>query len=305
MTMRSGFIGLVGKPNVGKSTIVNELVGRKVTIVSPRPQTTRTRVLGILNKPDLQAIFVDSPGWHQPEHPLGRYMIEVAKGVMQEADVLVAVIDAASKIIQEDERVFEQIRLAKRSRCLLAINKVDLVNKRLLLPLMAKCAELNLFEEIVPVSAQAGDNMDRLLELVVARLPEGPRWYDEGQLTDQTTEQIVREFIREQALRATRQEVPHAVAVLLDAMEIKPPPPDEPHAKGLVVIQATILVEREGQKAIVIGKQGSTLKQIGTAARIDLEAWFGKKVFLELWVKVAENWRDNPRLLKELGYGSG
>jgi GTP-binding protein Era len=179
---------------------------------------------------------------------------------------------------------------------------VDLVNKRLLLPLMAKCAEMKLFEDIVPISALAGDNMDRLLQLLIARLPEGPRWYDADQLTDQSTEQVIREFIREQALRATRQEVPHALAVQLDTVEMKPPPPDQPHAKGLVVIQATILVERQGQKAILIGKQGSNLKQIGTAARLDLERWFGRKVFLELWVKVAEDWRTNPRLLKELGY---
>ena len=305
MAQRSGFIGLVGKPNVGKSTIVNAFVGRKVTIVSPRPQTTRHRILGILTRPDVQAIFVDSPGWHKPEHPLGRYMLSVAKGVLQEADVLLAVIDAASKLTQEDEWVFEHIRQAKRPSCLLAINKVDLVNKRLLLPLIAACAERTLFEDIVPISALAGDNMDRLLQLLVMRLPEGPRWYEADQLTDQATDRIIREFIREQALYATRQEVPHAVAVQLDSVTTKEPPPDRPKAKGLVVIQATILVERPGQKAILIGRQGRTLKQIGTAARLDLERWLGRKVFLELWVKVAKEWRANPRLLRELGYGSG
>ena len=297
----SGFVGVIGKPNVGKSTIVNAFVGRKVSIVSPRPQTTRNRILGILTRPDAQVILIDTPGWHKPEHPLGRHMISVTKGVVEDVDVLLAVVDAAGRFTEEDEWVFEQVRRAKRP-VLLALNKVDLVNKRLLLPLMARCAELKLFEELVPVSALTGDNMDRLLTQLIARLPQGPRWYEPDQSTDQSSEQLIREFIREQVLYATRQEVPQAVAVLLDELTTKEPPAGRPNAPGLTLIRATILVEREGQKAIVIGKQGRALKQIGTAARLELERWLGRKVFLELWVKVAKQWRADPSILRELGY---
>ena len=300
----SGFVGVIGKPNVGKSTIVNAFVGRKVSIVSPRSQTTRNKILGILTRPDAQVILIDTPGWHKPEHPLGRHMIAVTKGVVEDVNVLLAVVDAAGRFTEEDEWVFEQVRRAKRP-VLLALNKVDLVNKRLLLPLMARCAELKLFEELVPVSALTGDNMDRLLTQLIKRLPQGPRWYEPDQLTDQSSEQLIREFIREQVLYATRQEVPHAVAVLLDELTTKEPPVGRPHATGLTLIRATILVEREGQKAIVIGKQGRTLKQIGTAARLELERWLGRKVFLELWVKVAKQWRADPAVLRELGYEAG
>ncbi|MBI4322717.1 MAG: GTPase Era [Candidatus Omnitrophica bacterium] len=297
----SGFVGVIGKPNVGKSTIVNAFVGRKVSIVSSRPQTTRNRILGILTRPDAQVILIDTPGWHQPEHTLGRHMIAVTKGVVEDADVLLAIVDAAGRWTKEDDWVFDQVRRANRPS-LLALNKVDLVNKRLLLPLMARCADLKLFEELVPVSALTGDNMDRLLAQLITRLPQGPRWYEPDQLTDQPAEQLIREFIREQVLHATRQEVPHAVAVLLDELTTKAPPAGRPQAAGLTLIRATILVEREGQKAIVIGKQGRTLKQIGTAARLELERWLGRKVFLELWVKVAKQWRADPALLRELGY---
>lgn len=297
----SGFVGVIGKPNVGKSTIVNAFVGRKVSIVSSRPQTTRNRILGILTRPDAQVILIDTPGWHKPEHPLGRHMISVTKGVVEDADVLLAIVDAAGRFTKEDEWVFDQVRRANRPS-LLALNKIDLVNKRLLLPIMARCADLKLFEELVPVSALTGDNMDRLLAQLITRLPQGPRWYEPDQLTDQSSEQLIREFIREQVLHATRQEVPHAVAVLLDELTTKEPPAGRPHAPGLTLIRATILVEREGQKAIVIGKQGRTLKQIGTAARLELERWLGRKVFLELWVKVAEQWRADPAMLRELGY---
>ena len=288
----SGFVGLVGKPNVGKSTILNYFLGRKVSIVSPRPQTTRQRILGILTRPDAQIIFVDSPGWHKPDDPLGRYLIAVAKGVVQEADVLIPIIDARSGIGREDEWVFDQVRESRRP-AVLAINKVDLVKKPTLLPLMERLAGLTIFEEQVPISALTGENMDALLDTVVRRLPAGPRWYEAAQITDQSTEQIIREFIREQVFRATHQEVPQAVAVMLDGVEEK---------DRVVVIRATILVDRTGQKAIVIGKGGQMLKHIGQAARLDLERWLGRKVFLELWVKIHKDWRSDASILRELGY---
>ena len=303
---RSGFVGLIGKPNVGKSTILNAFVGHKISITSPRPQTTRHRILGILTRPTAQVIFIDSPGWHKPHHPLGRYLVTVAKGVIEEADVLLTVIDAVSGVGQEDEWVFEQARRTTRPT-ILAINKVDLVAKSSVLPTIARCAALNLFEELIPVSAVTGDNMESLLTQLIARLPPGPRWYEPEQLTDQSTDQVIREFIREQVLRATRQEVPHAVAVLLDAVTSKDQPPTAqgPSQRlGVMVIQATILVEREGQKAIIIGKKGERLKQIGTACRLELERWLGRRVFLDLWVKVAKEWRTNSAILRQLGYAS-
>lgn len=289
---RSGFVGLIGKPNVGKSTLLNALLGRKVSITSPRPQTTRTRILGILTRPDAQVIFLDSPGWHKPQHPLGRSMVAAARDVMEEADVLVAILDVTSGITQEDEWVFDEVRKAKRP-ALLAINKVDAVNKGRALPLIEQAAATGLFAEHIPVSAAHGDNLDVLMAQLLARLPEGPRWYEPEQVTDQTTEQLIQEFIREQVLVATRQEVPHAVGVLLEGVT---------HKDRAVVIQAVILVEREGQKAIVIGRRGQMLKHIGTEARKELERLLGKKVFLELWVKVAKDWRSDASLLRQLGY---
>lgn len=301
---RAGFVGLVGRPNVGKSSILNAALKRKVSIVSPRPQTTRHRILGILTRPDAQVVFVDSPGWHKPIHSFGKHLVEVAKGVFDEVDVLVAVIEATSGIGREDEWVFEEVKRTARP-AILAINKVDLVNKPTVLPLIEQCARLNLFQEQIPVSAKTGQNMDALLTQLIARLPEGPRWYEADHITDQTTEQIVREFIREAVLSATHQEVPHAVAVRLEEMtsEDRPASRVQPgqHAR-LTRVRATILVEREGQKAIVIGKQGQMLKGIGITCRMELERWLGQQVFLELWVKVEKEWRTNSAILRELGY---
>ena len=298
---RSGFVGIVGRPNVGKSTLLNYYLHEKVAIVSPRPQTTRHRILGVLTRDDAQVAFLDSPGLHEPEHTLGRYMMEVAKAVIDEADVLIAMIDGRAGLKKEDEQVFARLRQALRSpghggaarTALLAINKVDLAKKPLLLPLLETCAKTKLFAECIPVSALTGEQMDVLLERVIAYLPEGPRWYEPDQRTDQTTDQRVAELIREQLLLATRQEVPHAVAVLIEQIEER---------ERVTAIQATILVERQGQKAIVIGKGGAMLKQIGQAARQQLERLLGRKVHVELWVKVAEGWRQDARVLRQLGY---
>lgn len=291
-SFRSGFVGIVGKPNVGKSTLVNALLGRKVAITSPKPQTTRHRIAGIVTRQDAQVIFLDSPGWHRPEHALGKLMVAATRQVLEDGDVLGVVLDATTGIEHEDEWVFDEVRRRRRP-AVLAINKVDRVAKPRLLPLLQRTAELNLFVDQVPLSAATGENLDVWLSIVVRHLPVGPRWYEADQLTDQTSQQLIAELIREQALHATRQEVPHAVAVLLDAVEEK---------EALTVIRATIIVEREGQKAILIGRQGQMLKRIGTAARTELERFLGRKVFLELWVKVMSDWRDQPRLLRQLGY---
>jgi len=298
---RSGFVGIVGRPNVGKSTLLNAWLGEKVAIVSPRPQTTRHRILGVLSRPEAQVIFLDTPGLHEPQHRLGRHLLEVTKAVIDEADVLVAVIDARSGIRAEDERVFDAIRAATRSTqrtrrarsALLALNKTDLVKKPRLLPLLEACAATRLFAECVPVSAATGDQLDVLLAQIIARLPEGPRWYEGEVPTDQSTARRISELIREQVLLATRQEVPHAAAVRLDDVVERP---------RVTSIRATILVERPGQKAILIGRGGVMLKRIGQEARRELERLLGRKVYLGLWVKVAEGWRADERLLRELGY---
>ena len=299
---RSGFVGIIGRPNVGKSTILNAFLGEKVAITTPRPQTTRHRILGVLTRDDAQVMFLDSPGVHEPRHALGRYMLEVAKAVIDEADVLVTVIEAGSSLHGEDERVFAWVRQALRAPgpgrtqrgSLLAINKVDLVKKPILLPLLEACARTKLFAEHIPISAKTGDQMDVLLSKIIACLPEGPRWYAPEDRTDQTTRQLIGELIREQVMLATRQEVPHAVAVALDQVEER---------EGVTAIRATLLVERQGQKAILIGRGGLMLKEIGQAARHQLERLLGRKVYLELWVKVAEDWRSDEGLLRELGYG--
>ncbi len=291
---RSGVVGIIGRPNVGKSTLLNYFLGEKLAIVSPRPQTTRTRLLGVLTRADAQVLFLDTPGFHRPEHALGRSMLKAAHAVVEEADVLVAVIDARAGITPDDERVFGRLRQAKRP-ALVAINKIDLVKKPRLLPILEACAKTRLFAEAIPVSARTGDQMPLLLERLVSLLPEGPRWYEPGQRTDQTTRQLIGELVREQALLATHQEVPHAVAVLIDALE---------HGEQLVTIQATILVERPGQKAILIGRGGAMLKQIGQEARRQIERLVGRKVYLGLWVKVAPQWRQDERMLRQLGYVS-
>jgi GTP-binding protein Era len=301
---RSGFVGIVGRPNVGKSTILNYYLGEKISIVSPRPQTTRHRVLGVLTKEDAQVLFLDTPGLCTPQRPLERHMVGVAKSVIDEADVLVAVIDGRVGIREEDEWVFARLRQAlsggrggdrAKQSCLLAINKVDAVKKPRLLPLLEACANTKLFEECIPVSALRGDQMDVLLACLILRLPQGPRWYEPEHRTDQPPSQHIAELVREQILLATRQEVPHTVAVLVEEVV---------EQERVTVVRATILVERPGQKAIVIGRQGLMLKRIGQEARRELERFLGRKVHLELWVKVAADWRSDPQVLRQLGYGS-
>lgn len=290
---RSGFVGIVGRPNVGKSTILNHFLGEKMAITSPSPQTTRQRILGVLTRADAQIAFLDTPGLHQPQHALGRAMLEAAKAVIEEADVLLAVVDGQRGLLEEDHRVFERLRMIARPR-LVAINKTDLANKPRLLPIIQACADTGLFTDCIPVSALTGDQMDVLLQRVMAHLPEGPRWYTPDQRTDQTTEQRIRELIREPILVATRQEVPYAVAVLIDQMV------DEGEQ---LVIDASVLVDRPGQKAIVIGRGAQQLKRITQRARRDVARLLKRKIRLTLWVKVREHWRSDPRILRELGYG--
>ncbi len=281
--------------------MLNYYLKQKVAIVSPKPQTTRHRILGVLTQENAQVMFLDTPGLHEPEHALGRYMLEAAKGVIEEADLLVTVIDARAGVTDADQRVFAQVKRAlgqsgpggRERKAILVINKADAVKKPKLLPVLDRCAKLGLFTDCIPVSALTGLQMDVVLSRIIAELPEGPRWYEPEQQTDQTDSQRLSELIREQILAATREEVPHAVAVMVEEVE---------ETGRTTKIQATIVVERQGQKAILIGRGGEMLKQIGQQARAEIERLLGRKVFLGLWVKVAEDWRRDARMLRRLGY---
>ena len=288
---RSGFVGIIGRPNVGKSTLVNQLVGQKVAITSPHPQTTRSRILGVLTRDDAQIAFLDSPGWHKPEHALGRSMTEAAKAVLEEADVLIVVIDGRAGLTKEDENLFSRLKAIGKP-VILAINKTDIAKKPLLLPLLQRCEATKLFTDFIPISALTGDQTAVLLKRILELLPEGPQWYPPEQRTDQTSEQLTTELIREQVLHATHQEVPHAVAVILTQMQEGP---------KVLEIEATLIVERNGQKAILIGKGGAMLKRIGEKARKEIEALLGRHIYLGLWVKVEPDWRANAARLREYG----
>ncbi|GAB4539551.1 MAG: GTPase Era [Anaerolineae bacterium] len=294
---RSGFVAVLGRPNVGKSTLMNAYLGQKIAIVSEKPQTTRNRLLGILTRPEAQVIFVDTPGIHAPLHKLGAYMVETAVRAIPDADVLLFMVDASQPPAGEDALVADAIREQGGGMPLiLALNKVDLLPS---LESPHTQAYLDVLQPLqptawLPVSAIRGDNRDELLELIIAHLPPGPRYYPEDQITDQQTRFIAAELVREAALRRLRQEVPYALAVVVDEFKWR--------SEDMVYIGATIFVERESQKGIIIGQGGKTLKDIGKAARIEIEKLVDARVFLELWVKVRPRWRKKEEELKRLGY---
>lgn len=290
---RSGFITVIGRPNVGKSTLINRIVGEKVSIVSPRPQTTRNRVLGVRTdeKQAWQMVFVDTPGIHKPRTKLGDYMEKTVQDAMKGMDVLVLMVDAAS-VGARDRNILLSLGAKKLPR-ILAINKVDTVHPQTLLPLMDLFKDDDL-TAIIPISARTGDGVDALVEEIAKHLPEGPRYFPEDMWTDQSERQICAELVREKTLYNLRDEIPHGIGV--EIISIAQP------REGLTEIHADLYVEREGHKRIVIGKQGSMLKRIGIQAREDIEALLGTQVNLQLFVKVRPDWRDNPRDLKTLGY---
>lgn len=291
---RCGFIAIVGRPNVGKSTLLNTLVGAKVAIVTPKPQTTRTRLLGIKTLPHAQLIFVDTPGIHRhPGSLLNQRMVETALRALQDTDCAAFVIDAQQGITREDEDIAGNLR-SLRTPIVAVVNKIDLVKKGELLPVMERVAGLLPEREVVPVSAVTGENLEELQKVLIAALPVGPALYPGDELTDQSERVIAQEIVREQLFLHTHQEVPYATAAVVEEFAEKP-------EKNLLVIKAVIYVERPSQRAIVIGERGSRLKQIGQAARLQLEAFFGCKVFLELFVKVAKGWTNSPGMLNELG----
>jgi GTP-binding protein Era len=289
--LRSGAVALVGRPNAGKSTLLNRLLAEKLAIVSSKPQTTRTRIVGILTEPRGQIVFYDTPGVHRPLHHMNRLMLQEAEAALDAADVVCLLVDVAQPSGRGDAFVLDFVARARAPRLLL-LNKIDLVRKDRLLPRIAEYAERGLFEEIVPVSAATGDGADRVLDLLFARLPEGEPLHDPELLTIHPERFLVAERIREKVLERTEEEVPFASAVLVERWE-------EP-GRDLVRIYASIIVEREGQKKIMVGAGGSRIKDIGTAARLDLEEYLARPVFLQLHVRVEPAWRENPRILAEL-----
>ncbi len=306
MSFHSGFVCILGRPNAGKSTLLNALVGEKLAIISPKPQTTRNRILGIINVPKQkgretgQIVLIDTPGVHRPDSSLGRKMMTEVREALEGCDLILLIADASRKWVAEDTFVLDLVKKSGTPVFLL-LNKIDLLSdKRNLLPLIAQFQPLHNFQEIIPISALRKKGLDDLLACVVKALPSGPRYFPEDQITDQPVRFMASELIREQVLLQTREEVPHAVTVLVDQFEEGP---------KLVRIAATIYCERDGQKAILLGKGGQTLKKIGTSARIDIEKMVGRKVFLELFVKVQPGWRESRQFVEELDWrrtlGSG
>ena len=288
---KSGFVALVGRPNVGKSTLLNRLLGQKVAIVTPKPQTTRHRVLGIKTLPAAQIVFVDTPGLHRARSLINRRMVEAAERAAADADILVWVLDATAGVGTPDRDIAERLASERRPVCV-ALNKIDRVGRPQLLPLLAAVDQVLPRRDVVPVSATKGTNLDALVGVIVRLLPEGPQLYDAETITDQTERALAQELVREQVLLQTREEVPYAVAVEINTFEDKP---------NVTVISATIHVERNSQKGIVVGERGQRIKEIGRAARLELERVLGRRVYLELFVRVQEEWTQRESLLKEFG----
>ncbi|RKO66241.1 GTPase Era [Desulfofundulus salinus] len=290
---KSGFVAIIGRPNVGKSTLLNQLVGHKVAIMSDKPQTTRHKIHSIITRDDAQIIFLDTPGIHKPRHKLGEYMVEVALGALREVDVILFLVEPQLPG-PGDEYIINQLREVT-TPVILVINKIDLLdNKAELLPLIDVFREKYNFAEIIPVSALKPENLDRLVELVVSYLPYGPKYYPDNMVTDRPEQFIMAELIREKVLHLTSQEVPHGVAVVVEEVE--------PRSDQLLYVRAVIYTEKESHKAILIGKGGRMLKEIGRLAREEMELLLGSKIYLDLWVKVKEDWRNQDLYLRNFGY---
>ena len=292
MAFKSGFVAIVGRPNAGKSTLVNTLVGRKVAIVSPKPQTTRNRIQGIVNREDAQIVLIDTPGIHKPASALNRMMMDELQHALEGIDVLSLIVDASVDFGAGDRFSLEWVQRF-HGPVFLLLNKVDRVRKPALLPLIDHYRRAFEFAEIFPISALTGEGAFDLVKGWLDRLPEAPPYFPPDQFTDQPERFLAAEILREKAILATREEVPHAVAVMIDSFD---------EADTLIRIQATIYVEREGQKGILVGKQGATIKSIGTQARKELEEILGVKVFLETFVRVQPRWRENPSIVRQLDW---
>ena len=291
--MKSGFVAMIGRPNAGKSTLLNQILDRKIAIVSDKPQTTRNRITGIYTTDETQIVFVDTPGIHKPKHKLGEYMVETAEKTVDDVDLIYYLVDASVKAGTGEEYVLNQVQQSGVPVFLL-LNKVDKLNPEEIGKLLQEWQQKGDFAEIFPLSALEGDNVARLVEVTEKYLPEGPQYYPADAVTDQPLEIVISELIREKVLLLTRDEVPHSIAVFVENMERD--------TAGKMQIEACIYVERGSQKGIIIGKGGSMLKKIGTMARRDIEYLMGEKVYLKLWIKVREAWRNKKQVLSILGY---
>ena len=292
MEYKSGFVAVIGRPNVGKSTLINKIVGQKVAITSDKPQTTRSRIQCILTLPDAQIIFLDTPGIHKPKFKLGEYMLKAAEGTLKEVDAIFFVIDATEKFGGGEKYILERLATTNKP-VILVVNKIDLVEREKLLPIIAEYSKRRDFAAIVPISAADGTNIDALIDEAKKFLPEGVQYYPADMITDQPERLIIAELIREKILHATQDEIPHSIAVDVEEFTER--------ENGTIFIRATIYVERDSQKGILIGKNGAMLKNIGKAARPEIEMLLGAKVFLDLWVKVKRDWRNSIGALQSFG----
>ncbi len=290
---KSGFVSIIGRPNVGKSTFLNRIIGQKIAIMSEKPQTTRNKIQGVYTENDSQVIFIDTPGIHKPKHKLGDFMVKMAQTTLKEVDIVLFMVNAVEGFGRGEEFIIEKLKETKQP-VFLVINKIDQVHPEQLLELIDQYRKLHDFAEIVPISALDGNNVEALIGTIKKYLPEGPQYYPDNQVTDHPERFIIAELIREKVLHLTREEVPHSVAVVIDAIQKR--------EGGAVYINATIVVERPSQKGIIIGKQGKMLKEVGKRARFDIEALLGSKVFLEVWVKVQKDWRNKMSQLRDLGF---
>ncbi|MBF2231532.1 GTPase Era [Staphylococcus epidermidis] len=290
---KSGFVSIIGRPNVGKSTFVNRVIGHKIAIMSDKAQTTRNKIQGVMTRDDAQIIFIDTPGIHKPKHKLGDYMMRVAKNTLSEIDAIMFMVNVNEDIGRGDEYIMEMLKNVK-TPIFLVLNKIDLVHPDTLMPKIEQYQSYMDFTDIIPISALEGLNVDHFIDVLKSFLPEGPKYYPDNQISDHPEQFVVSEIIREKILHLTSEEIPHAIGVNVDRM-IK-------EDEDKVRIEATIYVERDSQKGIVIGKGGKKLKEVGKRARRDIEMLLGSKVYLELWVKVQCDWRNKVNFIRQIGY---
>lgn len=293
MAYKSGFVAIIGRPNVGKSTLMNQVIGQKIAIMSDKPQTTRNKIHGVYTTENSQIVFLDTPGIHKRQSKLGDYMNQTAMSTLGEVEAVLFLVDAAEGLGGGDRYIAEQLNGVK-TPVILVLNKIDKLEPEALLPLMEEYRKLHEFAEIIPISAKLGSNVNTLLEHLQRYLPEGPQYYPADQVTDHPEQFVIAELIREKILHLTREEVPHSIAVAIEDMKAE--------SNGVVHISAVIYVERDSQKGIIIGKQGAMLKEVGKRARTDIENLLGSRSFLELWVKVKKDWRNQERVLRDLGF---
>lgn len=290
---KSGFVAVIGRPNVGKSTLVNSLIGQKVAIMSDKPQTTRNKILCVLSTEDAQILFIDTPGIHKPKHKLGEYMVRTAEATLKEVDVILFVVDATEKKGPGEEYILERLHQVS-TPVILVVNKIDSLPRQAVLPVIQQYTAIREFAAVVPVSAREKTNLTILIDEIKSRLEQGPQYYPDDMITDQPERMIIAELIREKVLHHTREEIPHAIAVDIEEITTR--------ANDDLYVRAVIYVERESQKGIVIGAGGQLLKEVGRMAREDIQNLLGSKIYLDLWVKVKKDWRNRDGILRSFGY---